>query len=60
MCVVTLRNLRVRMGGVLSASGSRPLVVLAAGDIEIAGTIDVSAEQAGPEPAVAPVGSETC
>lgn len=48
MCVVALRNLRVRAGGVLSASGSRPLVVLAAGDIEVVGSIDVSAQQGRP------------
>jgi hypothetical protein len=50
LCVLPLGTLTVRAGGSLFAEGQRPLVLLASGDVEIAGTLDVSAEGATPGP----------
>ena len=50
LCVLIVRNLRVRTGGTLMPAGAHPLVVLASGDIDVEGTIDVSADQGRPGP----------
>jgi len=50
LCVLPIGTLTVRAGGTLFAEGQRPLVILASGDVDIAGTLDVSAEGAAPGP----------
>lgn len=47
VCALLVRNARITEGGALRVFGQRALVVLASGDVEIAGTLDVSAR--GPE-----------
>jgi len=44
LCVLQVRDLRVERSAVLRVQGSLPLVVLAAGDVEVRGAIDASAE----------------
>lgn len=50
LCVYIVRNVDIGAGGAITVDGQRPLVIVASGDIDIAGTIDVSARQgeAGP------------
>jgi hypothetical protein len=43
VCALLVRQLRIATTGTLRAFGWRPLVILASGDVEIAGTLDVSA-----------------
>lgn len=50
LCVYIVHNLEVDAGGTINVSGARPLVIVASGDIEIAGTIDVSAREGEPGP----------
>ncbi len=50
ICAVSVRSLTVDSGQVLSASGSRPLAILASGDVTILGTIDVSGVGTMPGP----------
>jgi len=50
LCVYIVRNVEVAAGGTITVGGERPLVIVASGDIDIAGTIDVSARQGEPGP----------
>jgi hypothetical protein len=53
-CVILGSNITVAAGVTLRATGSRPLVLLASGNIQIDGTIDVSSRRAVRDP-VTPV-----
>lgn len=48
LCVLVVHNVRVE--GILSITGRRPLAIIASGDVQIDGVIDVSAELARPGP----------
>jgi hypothetical protein len=50
VCVLQVRDLIIERDGVLAVSGSRPLVIMATGDVDIRGAIDVSAEHQRPGP----------
>lgn len=50
VCVVAFRNVTIPAGMTFRATGSRPVVLLASGDIDIAGTLDVSAYGQTPGP----------
>ncbi len=47
VCALVVRNARITAAGALRVFGLRPLAVLASGDVEIEGTLDLSAR--GPE-----------
>jgi hypothetical protein len=44
LCVVKYRSIRIAAGSALKVTGSRALVLLANHDLEVAGTLDVSAD----------------
>lgn len=48
LCVLVVHNVRIE--GILSITGRRPLAIIASGDVEIDGVIDVSAQLARPGP----------
>ncbi|MBW2463542.1 MAG: hypothetical protein JRH11_17965 [Deltaproteobacteria bacterium] len=50
LCVLSTGDFEIREGGSLLVTGSRPLVIMAAGDVHIIGDLNVSAEgqEAGP------------
>ncbi len=43
LCVASLNDLHIRAGATLRVTGSRPLVIMAAGSAQIEGTLDASA-----------------
>ncbi len=50
LCVISTGDFEIRERGSLSVTGSRPLVIMAAGDVRIIGSLNVSADgqEAGP------------
>ena len=47
LCVIAKQSITIGLGATLSATGANPLVLIAAGSIDITGTLDVSSHRSG-------------